>query len=148
MRDGDDGALVGTQVLFQPGDRFGVQVVGGLVQQQDVGFGQQQAGQGHAAAFTAGEHLDRRICRRAAQGVHGQLQVAVQVPGVHFVEGLLQAGLFGDQGLEIGIWFGKSGIDLVELRQHIGNGLDGFRTTSMTVFSWSSWGSCSSRPTV
>jgi hypothetical protein len=55
--DGDDRALVVAQVVFQPGHGFGVQVVGGLVEQQDVGFGQQQAGERDAPPLTAGQIL-------------------------------------------------------------------------------------------
>ncbi len=49
----DHAAGEGFQVVLQPGHGLGVQVVGGLVQQQHVGLGQQQAGQGDAALFTA-----------------------------------------------------------------------------------------------
>ena len=148
MGDGDDRALVIAQVMLQPGHRLGVQVVGGLVEQQDIGFGQQQPGEGHPAAFAAGEHLDGRIRGRAAQGVHGQFQVAVQVPGVDLVECFLQFGLFGDQGIEIGIRFGEFGVDLVERGQHVDDGLDGLADDLDDGFVSSSCGSCSSRPTV
>ncbi len=46
----DDGAGEIGQLFFQPGDSRDVQVVGGLVQQQDVGLADQSLGQGHAAA--------------------------------------------------------------------------------------------------
>ena len=41
MRYCDDGTLVVLQVMLQPGDRFCVQVVGWLIQKQDVRFGQE-----------------------------------------------------------------------------------------------------------
>ena len=126
MRDGNDRAFIFAQVVLQPGHRFGVQVVGGLVQQQDIRLGQQQPGESHAPAFAAGKHLDWRIRRRAAQGIHGQFQVAVQVPGVDFVECLLQAGLFDNQCVEVCLCFPKFGVDLVEMLQQIHNGLDAF----------------------
>src|SRR5690606_18301425 len=47
--DGHHCAGEAAEELLQPIDRFGVQVVGGLVEQQHVGLGQQQAAQGHAA---------------------------------------------------------------------------------------------------
>ena len=40
--DGDDGAGEAHEKLFQPFDRFGVEVVGRLVEQQHVGSGEQQ----------------------------------------------------------------------------------------------------------
>ncbi len=66
----------------------------------------------------------RRFGRRAAQGVHGQLEVAVQVPGVDLVELLLEPGLLGDQGVEVGVRLGEPGVDLVELCQHFHDRLD------------------------
>ena len=74
MGHGDDGAFILLQMMFQPGHRFGIQVVGRFIQQQDIRFGQQQAGQGYPAAFAAGEDLDRGIAGRAAQGIHGQVR--------------------------------------------------------------------------
>jgi hypothetical protein len=49
----------------------------------------------------------------------------VQIPGIDFVEGVLQFGLFGNQGVEIGVRFGEFGVDLVILGEHIDNRLDG-----------------------
>ena len=46
MGDGDDRALILLQVLLQPVDALGVEVVGGLVEQEHVGLGQEQAAQG------------------------------------------------------------------------------------------------------
>jgi hypothetical protein len=54
---GDDGALVFLQVVLQPRHGLGVEVVGGLVEQQDVGLLQQQPAERHAAPLAAGEHL-------------------------------------------------------------------------------------------
>jgi len=59
--DGDDGTLVVAQVMFEPGHGLGVEVVGGLVEQEDVGFGEQETGEGDAATFAAGADLDGRI---------------------------------------------------------------------------------------
>jgi GTP-binding protein LepA len=45
------------QVLFQPVNAFCIQVVGRLVEQQDVRFLQQQTAQSHTAAFTCKKKL-------------------------------------------------------------------------------------------
>ncbi len=121
MGDGDDRAGVTLQVLFQPGDRLGVEVVGRLVEQQDIGLLQQEAHQGHAPPLAAGEHRDRRVARRAAQRVHRQFQAAVEVPGVHVIEFVLQLALVFDElvhlvGREV---FAEAGVDLVEGAQGI-----------------------------
>ena len=94
---GDDRSGILLQVPLQPGHAFGIQVVGGFVQQQDVGFLQQQPAQGHAPLFAARQHIHRRIARRAAQCVHGHLQAGVQVPGIECVQPFLDFTLALDQ---------------------------------------------------
>ena len=51
--DDQDGALVVDQVLLQPGDGLGVEVVGRFVQEQHVGRFEQQLAERDAAAFPA-----------------------------------------------------------------------------------------------
>ena len=58
MGDDQNGALVGDQVLLQPGDGFGVKVVGRLVQQQHIGRFKQQLAQRDAPPLAAGEAFD------------------------------------------------------------------------------------------
>ena len=64
--DGDDRARVLLQGALQPRHRLGVEVVGRLVEQQQVGLGQQQPAQRHAAPLAAGELGDVGVGRRAA----------------------------------------------------------------------------------
>ena len=90
MGDRDDGARVLLQVLLQPLHALRVQVVGGLVEQQQVRLGQQQPAQRDPALLPAGQAGDLGVGRRAAQRVHGLLDLAVQVPGVLVVQLLLQ----------------------------------------------------------
>ena len=71
--DRHHGARVALQKLLQPVHRLGVQVVGRLVEQQHVGFGQQQTAQRDPALFTAREHTDHGVPGRQAQRVGGQL---------------------------------------------------------------------------
>ncbi|GAA3063615.1 hypothetical protein GCM10020000_53850 [Streptomyces olivoverticillatus] len=51
---------------------------------------QQQAAQGDAALLTTGEVVDLPVGGRAAQRVHGLLELRVEVPGVGVVELLLE----------------------------------------------------------
>ena len=90
MGDGDDGARVLGEVLLQPLHGLGVQVVGGLVEEQQVGGLEQQLAERDAALLTTGEVGDRPVAGRAAQRVHGLLQLGVEVPGVGVVEVLLE----------------------------------------------------------
>ena len=53
VRDRDDGAGIVLQEPLEPRDRFGVEVVGRLVEQQQIGRLQQQPAQRHAAALAA-----------------------------------------------------------------------------------------------
>ena len=58
-RDGGEGRL--GQELLKPQDAFHVQVVGGLVEQQQLGLAHQLARQGHALAPAARQALDERL---------------------------------------------------------------------------------------
>ena len=88
--DGQHGAGVVGQELLEPEHRFGVQVVGRLVEQQQVGRGEQQLAQGDPPLLAAGEHRDVGVRGWAAQRVHGLLELRVEVPGVGVVDVLLQ----------------------------------------------------------
>ena len=57
VADHDQPALVRLEELAQPDDRVGVEVVGGLVEQQRLGAGEQDPGQLDAAALATGEGL-------------------------------------------------------------------------------------------
>ncbi len=111
------------EVLLEPVDALGVEVVGGLVEQQDVGLLEQQAAEGHTAALAAGEGADVLVVGRALQGVHGALELAVDVPGVGGVEFVLELGLACEQGVEVGVGVGESLVDLVELGEQVHDGL-------------------------
>ena len=64
--DGDDGALVLLEEALEPRDRLGVEVVRRLVEQQQVGRGEQQPAERDAPALAAGERRRRRGRPRAA----------------------------------------------------------------------------------
>ena len=102
--------------LFEPGDRFGIQVIGRLVQQQHVRFGKQQAAQGDAPAFAAGQLVDFRIPVRQAQGIGGHFQFAVDLPAVRRIDLVLQLALFFEQSSHFVVvhWFSETFADLVE----------------------------------
>ena len=77
-------------MLLKPQDAFRVEVVGGLVEQQQVGLLEEELAQSDPALLAAGQGLDVGVRRRAAQGVHRLLKLAVQVPGVLVVDLLLE----------------------------------------------------------
>ena len=92
MGDAEDGALVVDQVLLQPSDGLGVEVVGRLIEQQHVGCFEKQLTERHAARLTAREVFRHRVVRRAAQRFHRDVDLAVEVPEVLRVDVVLQLG--------------------------------------------------------
>ena len=90
MGDGQDGALVIGEVLLEPLHALGVEVVGRLVEQQQIGLGQQQLAQRHAATLAAGQVGDGLVGRRAAQRVHRLLELRVDIPRVGVIQIFLQ----------------------------------------------------------
>jgi hypothetical protein len=75
VRDGQHRARVVREVLLQPQDALGVEVVRRLVQEQQVGLAQQQLAERDPTAFATGQRGDRRIRRRATQRVHRLLEL-------------------------------------------------------------------------
>ena len=106
--DRDDGALVVVQVALEPRDRLGVEVVGGLVEQQQVGLLEEQPAERDAAALAAGERGHVGVAGRQAQRVHRLVDALVEAPRVGGVDPLLDArelvggllGVVGGQLLE------------------------------------------------
>ena len=78
--------------FFQPGDRLGIEVVGRLVEQQQVVVFEEQLGQRHAALFAARQRRNIGVARRAAQRIHRHLDLAVKVPQVLGVDDVLDRG--------------------------------------------------------
>ena len=73
----------------------GIQVVGGLVEQQQVWSLEQQLAQSHTAALATGAHVHWGIWVRALQSVHRLLELGVEIPTVGGVDfGLQLAHLF------------------------------------------------------
>ena len=89
-------------------------MVGGLVEKQQVGGLEQQTAQRHATTLAAGEHVHRHIGVGALQRVHGLGQLAVQVPAVGRVDGVLQLAHLLHKRVEVGVGLAHERADLVE----------------------------------
>ena len=81
------------EVTLEPTHRESVEVVGGLVEEQDVGLLDEQSAQRDPAALAAREHVDDGVRRRTAQRVHGELEPRVELPGAHGLDLVLDLGL-------------------------------------------------------
>ena len=104
------------QELLQPFHRFRIQVVGRLVQQQHVGFAQQEFAQGNATFFTAGQIADFGIPFRQAQRIGGDFQFVFRTAarGRTRCNNRLQAALLFRQRVKIRIGIGVLGIHFLQ----------------------------------
>ncbi|OIQ96268.1 hypothetical protein GALL_217880 [mine drainage metagenome] len=108
------GAREAGEELLQPFHRFGVEVVGRLVEQQHVGLGQQQPTERDAALLAARERADLGLPGRQPQRVGGDFELVVEVAAGRGQDGLV-LGLIGGELVEVGVGLGVGGIDRVEL---------------------------------
>ena len=92
MGDDQDGAGIIAQMAFQPRHRFGIEMIGRLVQQQQLGLVEQQLAQRDAAALAAGELCYVGVVGRTAQRVHRLIDLAVEVPEPGGLDLVLQLG--------------------------------------------------------
>ena len=114
VRDRDDGARVLLERPLEPGDGLGVEVVGRLIEEEEVGFGQQQPAQRDPSTLATRERGDVGVARRQSERVHRDLEGAIEVPGAGGVDLGLQVALLGDERVDVGIGIAKGGAHLVE----------------------------------
>ncbi len=107
--DRHDRARVLLQEALEPVDRLGVEVVGRLVEQQQVGVAEEQPAERDAALLAAGQGRDVGVVGRAAQGVHGDLDVALEAPGVGRRDPVLELGLLLADLVVVGVGVGPLG---------------------------------------
>ena len=125
MGDGQHRARIVLEELLEPQHAFGIQVVGGLVQKQQVGGLQQQAAQGHATALAAREDSHGRVGVGALQRVHGLGELGIQIPPVGGIDLVLELAHLVHERVEVGVRCCHLLADLVEaghLGQHVGEG--------------------------
>ena len=97
VRNGDNRALVLREMLLEPVNALCIQMVGWLVEQQDVWFLKKQATECHATTFTTTQCLDWLVGRWTTKRIHCTLQFAVQVPGIGAVDDVLQLTLSSEE---------------------------------------------------
>ena len=119
-------ALVLFEVLLQPIDGFRVEVVGRLVQQQDVRLLKQQATQGHPTALSPTQLRNLLVVWRAAKSVHGNAQLGVELPRVEGIDFVLDGRLTVHELLHFvriveDFLVHELHVDLLVLLQHVHN---------------------------
>ncbi|MCY1326465.1 hypothetical protein D3C81_1612770 [compost metagenome] len=119
MGDQQHAAAERQQQVFEPADRFDVEVVGGLVQQQDVGFGHQRLRQRHALLQAAGERVDARVRIQPQPGQRG-FHAGAQLPGAGGIQLGLQPVQFGQRGFVVMVLGDAIGGGLVAHQQVVG----------------------------
>ena len=94
MGDHDQRALAADQVPGEPVDTADVEVVGGLVEDQQVRLAHQQRGQRHPAALAAGHRPDRLVQAevRHAEAVEDGAHAGVAGPLVLGAHALVEPG--------------------------------------------------------
>jgi hypothetical protein len=101
VADEDERRSEAEQFLFQPFDGWQVQMVGGFIEQQDVGRGRQCAGKGGAPDFTARERGRRFLAREPQflQQIAAAMLIVRRSEAVfHIVQHRLEAGKIGFLG--------------------------------------------------
>ena len=100
MADHHQGAAVALEVVAQPGDRVGVQVVGRLVEQHGLRIGEQDPGQLDAAPLAARQGVQRLVQDPVGQAQAGGDRCRLRLGRVSAEDGqsLLQPSVRADGG--------------------------------------------------
>ncbi len=101
MGNRDDRARETFEIFFQPCHRFGIQMVGRLIEQQHIRLGEQQPAKRHAAPFATRQLFYVRIPRWQAQGVSCDFQLAFDLPPVLGIDFGLQITLFTEESVHL-----------------------------------------------
>ena len=94
-------------------------MVRGLVEEQQVGGGEEQAAERDAAPLAAGQGGDLLLAWRAAKRVHRPVEPLVEGPGVVTVDQVLHAPLLDEQRVEVGVRLGERRRDRVEAVEQV-----------------------------
>ena len=95
VRDEDQRSRKALQKFLQPPDRFGVEVVGGLVEQEEVGLRGQRPAERDATLLAAGQRADHRVERWRGQCPRFRLDPRLQIPSGGMLDEVEQFGHLG-----------------------------------------------------
>ena len=110
------------EVLFQPRDRVDIEVVGGLVEDEHIGLGQQEACQCHPHPPTARHLLDRTVGVAVVETQSGEHLAGLGFERIaaHCREPPLHLSVFGQNRVLIGGRILHLGFEPVETFLHVG----------------------------
>ncbi|MPM80057.1 hypothetical protein SDC9_127102 [bioreactor metagenome] len=91
-------AAIGGEKFFDPADRLDVEMVGRLVQQQQIRLGNDRPRQSDPAFFTAGKIADPGFRARDPQLVHHRCKLRLRMPGVVQGQQMFDLRMFGGSG--------------------------------------------------
>ena len=114
--DDDDGAAIVGQKVLQPGDGVDVQMIGGLVEHEDVGAGHQRLGQ-QGASFQSGGKRGEIGFGRQLHPVDDEIDLAVDLPAVFRIQLLPQAVQPGQELGGVGGMIRQQGADVMVFGQ-------------------------------
>jgi hypothetical protein len=106
-------------VPLEPRDRLRVEVVGRLVEQEQVGRGEKQPAERHAAALAAGERRHVAVALGQAERVHRAVERLVEAPRIGAVDPLLDDGLLREERVEVGVRLGERRRDRLEAVEQV-----------------------------
>ncbi len=111
MADQDQPATPALQLFRQPAPAVAVQMIAGLVEQQQVGVAQQGADQHHPGQLAAAEDVRRALRFHVLQAgfIQGQAQALGQVPAIIHQVQVFQAGVAVGQALQGAQRLGEAG---------------------------------------
>ena len=124
MRDNDHAARIGLEELLQPDNGFDIEVVGGFVEQQEVGLGEQQFGQHHAhlPASAEGAQGAVQFFPLKAEAFEDALGLALHAAAFHEVQAFVEVGEALQQALIVAAFVilatGELGLYTFELFLH------------------------------
>src|SRR5215813_12960992 len=129
VSNSDNSAFILLDVLFQPCNGFGIEMVGGFVQKKDIRLLKQEPAQRNTPLLSARQHLDGCLRRWTSKRIHGHFKARIEIPRLCGVQFLLYLALAVEQfrHLLIRHWFREFVVDFVELPQQVDDRLNAFR---------------------
>ena len=88
-------------------------MVGRLVQEEEIRFGEEQTTERDPPSFTARERGDIGVARRKAERIHGDLEGPVELPCAGGIDLGLEVGLLGQERVDVGVGVAEGGAHLV-----------------------------------